>query len=138
MHVSPLPHQYILGSVSTFKYDDLSALKHLCTGPPIPTTTSFVQFKDLGKITFLHLEHLCVPSTTPKKCQKIHQNRLTLAIQPFRRLHQEPSMDLKVSPNYCWLLPLWSDCACKTIEVFINKTSDISENSVQKFSIQVS
>ena len=73
---SPTPHIFILSSVSRFKCYDFFLLKtFMCESPP---PHHFI----LGSVlTFKHddfpaLEHLCVPSGTPKKCQKIHQNRL--------------------------------------------------------------
>ena len=50
-----LPHHYILGSVSIFKCDDLSALKHLCVAPLHHITISWAQFQHSSVMTFLHL-----------------------------------------------------------------------------------
>ena len=59
MHGSPPPQHCILGSVSTFKCDDLFALKHSCVGPLHHTTIFWVvsMFKcdDLSALT-----HLCM------------------------------------------------------------------------------
>ena len=54
------------GSVSTFKCDDLSALKHLCMGALHHTTLSLVQFQHSGMLTFLHLKHSDMGSYHPK------------------------------------------------------------------------
>ena len=63
IHLSPTPHQCILISVSTFKHDDISALKHLCMGQLHHTTISLVQFQHLSKMTYLHLNiYAQVPS----------------------------------------------------------------------------
>ena len=56
---SPPPHHFILGSVSLFQSDDLSALKHLCVGPLHYITLSLVQFQHSKVITFLHLYIMC-------------------------------------------------------------------------------
>ena len=62
---SPPPHQFILGSVSTFKCDDPSALKHLCTGPLHHIMLSLVQLQHSSMMTFLHLNnHVWDPFTT--------------------------------------------------------------------------
>ena len=91
---APPPHHYMLGSISTFKHDDLSALKHLfvgplilravstfkcdnlsalkhlCVGPLHHTTKSLVQFQHSSVIVFLTLKHLCLGS------QNIRKNRI--------------------------------------------------------------
>ena len=51
----PLPHLSILGSVLTFKCDDLSALRHLCVGPLYHTILSLVKFQHPSMMTFLDL-----------------------------------------------------------------------------------
>ena len=81
MHGSPQPHHYILGLVSTFKHDDLFALKPFMSGSPPP---HLVQFQDIS--TFKHddlsaLEYLCilVPPhlKMPKKTQSNRLGNLT-------------------------------------------------------------
>ena len=48
------------------KYDDLSALKHLCMVPLHYTTMSWVQFQHSSVMTFLHLNiYAWAPPTTP-------------------------------------------------------------------------
>ena len=65
MSVSPSPHHYTLGSVSTFKGDDLFALKHLWVYPLHHITIPLVQFQHSSVMTFLHLNiYVWVPSTT--------------------------------------------------------------------------
>ena len=62
----PPPCHYILGSVSTFKHNDISVFKHLCVGPLHHTTISLVQFQHSSVMTFLHLTfYAWVPSITP-------------------------------------------------------------------------
>ena len=72
MYVSPPPHHCILGLISTFKCDNLSALKTFMHGSPPPDQ---------------------------EKCQKIHQNRLTHSrvtpIQPLRQLYESPNIPLR-------------------------------------------
>ena len=51
----PSPQFNISGSVSTFKCDDISALKHLCVCPLPCITISLVQFKHSSVKTFLHI-----------------------------------------------------------------------------------
>ena len=57
MYRSPPPHPFIiLGSVSIFKCDDLSALKHLCMGPLTTLLYPGFSFNIYSSLmTFLHL-----------------------------------------------------------------------------------
>ena len=57
---SSLSHHYILGSVSSFKHDDLSALEHLCMGPFYHITIFHVQFQHSSEFDLSAIEQLCM------------------------------------------------------------------------------
>ena len=78
----------MLSSVSTFKCDDLTTLKYLSVGCLHHIT--FGSVSTFNMMTFLYLKiYAWVPSTAPKKCQKIHQNRQCNRIHriDLHRLH---------------------------------------------------
>ena len=50
----PPSDHFILGILSTLKCNDLSVLKHLCGGPLHHSTLSWVQFHNFNVMTFLH------------------------------------------------------------------------------------
>ena len=58
----------MLGLVSTFKHDDLSALKDLFVGPLHHITLSLVQFQHSSMMVFFALKHVCLGA------QNIRQN----------------------------------------------------------------
>ena len=94
MHGSPPPHCYILGSVSTFKCDGLSALKTFMQGFLSP------HHYILGSVQTFRHNHLSALGTFMcslphiEKCQKFLQNRLTHSgitpIQLLRQLYESP------------------------------------------------
>ena len=117
----------ILGSVSTFKHDDLSALKYLCVGPfhhitlskikhddlstlkylyvgPLHhTTISLIQFHHLSMITFLYLKIYASPPPHLKVPKNILQNRLKHS--DFNRLGNSTSHQIQTCTRMQGNLP---------------------------------
>ena len=67
--LSTTSHHFILGSVSTFKCDDLSALEHLCVNTLHHINLSLVPFQHSNMITFLHLNIYASPPPHLKQGQ---------------------------------------------------------------------
>ena len=96
MYRSNPPHHFIiLGSVSIFKCDDLSALQHLCMGPStrlLYPGFSFNMYSIL--MTFLHLNISASHPPNLKSAKIVHQNRpihsCVAPTQPFRYLYELP------------------------------------------------
>ena len=103
-------------SVSTFKHGDFSTLKHLCMGPLHYPTLSLVSVLTFKCDVLSTLKHLCILSTTPKKCQKIHQkNAQTFMHSPTSTIQVTLRVTNKIDKKIADFAKDWIQVICSAV-----------------------